>query len=795
MNRLSRHSFLIAFGLGALAVLWVAAAVASSHFLVLVMTAVIGAVYVFAALELRHYREATQALNHALSDIPADLHNLSDWLITLPASLQNAVRQRVEGERQGLPGPALTPYLVGLLVMLGMLGTFLGMVVTLNGAVFALEGSSNVAGIRAAFSEPIKGLGLAFGTSVAGVATSAMLGLMSSLARRERAQASQTLDSCIASSLRGFSLTHQRQETFKALQQQSQALPQVLAQLQAMMVQMAQTSEQINAQLMANQQSFHQEVHTAYTGLAQSVDQSLRTSLSQSMQVASDGIRPVVQATMTHMAEQAERMNDKLLQNTQQQLAELNAQFSTTAAGVAQTYSTALAQHEASSTGMLERVGQTLDGFSQIFEQRSQSLLAQMQTAQTEQQTLQSSADQQRLEAWTASLESMAASLAKQWQASGSQTLAQQQAICDTLTQTAQAITTQVQSQASQTLADIQRVHSDREAADQLRMDTFKASLESTATTLGQQWQASGAQTLAQQQAICDTLTQTAQAITTHTQTQATQTLAEVTRLMASSEDLMRARIASEAQWAAQHTQRSEELSALLRNELSALREAEDARGQAAVARLSELQTAVTAHLTTLGTALEDPIARLIETASQAPKAAAEVIGQLRQEISVSVARDNALLEERTRIMDTLSHLLDAINHASTEQRSVIDNLVSSSAATLNQANSQFIDHVRSESAKLGDIAAQVTASAVDVASLGETFAFAVRSFNETNEKLMGNLQRIEQAIDKSMTRSDEQLAYYVAQAREIIDLSITSQKDVLETLQSRATPAHEGAV
>jgi hypothetical protein len=795
MNRLSRHSFLIAFGLGALAVLWVAAAVASSHFLVLVITAVIGAVYVFAALELRHYRETTHALNQALSAIPADLQNLSDWLSTLPASLQNAVRQRVEGERQGLPGPALTPYLVGLLVMLGMLGTFLGMVVTLNGAVFALEGSSNVAGIRAAFSEPIKGLGLAFGTSVAGVATSAMLGLMSSLARRERAQASQTLDSCITSSLRGFSLTHQRQETFKALQQQSQALPQVLTQLQAMMVQMAQTSEQINERLMANQKSFHQEVHTAYTGLAQSVDQSLRTSLSQSMQVASDGIRPVVQETMTQLAEQAQHMNQQLLQNTQQQLAELNAQFSATAAGVAQTYSTALAQHETSSTGMLERVGQTLDGFSQTFEQRSQSLLAQMQIAQAEQQSQQGSADQQRLQAWQASLENMAASLSSQWQASGSQTLAQQQSICDTLTHTAQAITTQVQSQANQTLADIQRVHSDREAADQLRLDAFKASLESTATALGQQWQTSGAQTLAQQQAICDTLTQTAQAITTHTQTQATLTLAEVTRLMASSEELMRARIASEAQWAAQHTQRSKELSALLRTELSALREAEDARGQAAVARLSELQTEVTAHLTTLGTALEDPITRLIETASQAPKAAAEVIGQLRQEISVSVARDNALLEERTRIMDTLSHLLDAINHASTEQRSVIDNLVSSSAATLNQANSQFIAHVSSESAKLGDIAAQVTASAVDVASLGETFAFAVRSFNETNEKLMGNLQRIEQAIDKSMTRSDEQLAYYVAQAREIIDLSITSQKDVLETLQGRAAQAHEGAV
>jgi hypothetical protein len=260
---------------------------------------------------------------------------------------------------------------------------------------------------------------------------------------------------------------------------------------------------------------------------------------------------------------------------------------------------------------------------------------------------------------------------------------------------------------------------------------------------------------------------------------------------MASSEALMRVRIATETQWTAGHQQRAEELAAVLRQELSALRDAEDVRGQTAVARLTELQTALTAHLTTLGTALEEPIARLIETASEAPKAAAEVIGQLRQEISVSVARDNALLEERTRIMDTLSHLLDAINHASTEQRSVIDNLVSSSAATLNQANSQFIAHVSSESAKLGDIAAQVTASAVDVASLGETFGFAVRSFSETNEKLMANLQRIEQAIDKSMTRSDEQMAYYVAQAREMIDLSIGSQKDVLEALQQRQS---EGA-
>ena len=710
---MKRYSFLIAFALGVLALVWVAASVAASHPLVLAMTVCIGAVYVFGAMELRQYRATTQALNQALTSIPQDLQSLSDWLITLPAGLQNPVRQRVEGERAGLPGPALTPYLVGLLVMLGMLGTFLGMVVTLNGAVFALEGSSNVAGIRAAFSEPIKGLGLAFGTSVAGVATSAMLGLMSSLARRERAQATQVLDTCAATSLRGFSLVHQRQETFKALQQQSQALPQVVQQLQILMAQIADTSQQLNERLLANQQSFHQEVKSAYTGLAQSVDQSLRSSLSQSLQLASEGIRPVVQASMTQLAEQAQGMNERLLHNTQQQLSQLNDQMASLAAALAQTSTETLTRHEQASSHMTERVGQTLDVFSQNFERSARALVDQVSAAQTQQHALQSSADQQRLQAWQASLEQMAASLRDQWQSTG-------------------------------------------------------------------------AQTLAQQQAICDTLSRTAQDITTHTQAQATQTLAEITRLVASSEALMRERIASEAQWTAGHQQRAEELAAVLRQELSALRDAEDVRGQTAVARLAELQTAVTTHLTTLGTALEEPITRLIETASEAPKAAAEVIGQLRQEISVSVARDNALLEERTRILGTLSTLLDAINHASTEQRGVIDAMVTASQASLNQTSGQFHEHVAAETGKLSDMAAQVTASAVDVASLGETFGFAVRSFTETNEKLMANLQRIEQAIEKSMTRSDEQLAYYVAQAREMIDLSIGSQKDVLEALQQR---------
>ncbi|MDP2000605.1 MAG: hypothetical protein Q8K22_13585, partial [Rhodoferax sp.] len=174
---MNRHFFTGTFLLGAAALVWVGTGFMGSNLLALAVTAVIAAVYIFGAWELRHFRRATLSLSEALAKIPEHMPTLGDWLNSVHPSLRNAVRLRIEGERVGLPGPALTPYLVGLLVMLGMLGTFLGMVVTLNGAVFALEGTTDLQAMRSAFSAPIKGLGLAFGTSVAGVASSAMLGL------------------------------------------------------------------------------------------------------------------------------------------------------------------------------------------------------------------------------------------------------------------------------------------------------------------------------------------------------------------------------------------------------------------------------------------------------------------------------------------------------------------------------------------------------------------------------------------------------------------------------------------
>lgn len=551
---MNRNLCIASFVLGLLGVAWVGVGYIGSNPLALGMTVIIAAVYGIGAFEMWRYRLATSSLARALRSIPGDLANLGDWLDQVHPSLQGPVRLRVEGERVGLPGPALTPYLIGLLVMLGMLGTFIGMVVTLNGAVFALEGTTDLQTMRASLAAPIKGLGLAFGTSVAGVASSAMLGLISALCRRERGHVGQLLEAKIATVLRGFSLVHQRQETFKALQFQAQVLPDVVDKLQTIVEKMDRQNQQLNERMITSQQAFHRDVSTVYADLAGAVDKSLRETLAESARSAGATIKPLIEATMQGLAREAHSLHAGLASNVRLQL-----------------------------EGLADRVGAALA-------------------------TLQS----------------------------------------------------------------------DLAMGDQARLAALTQTVEGMAGTLQREWRQAGAQTFR-----------------------------EATQLMAA--------------------------------------------------------------------------------AAAAPRAAADVIGELRQEVAASLARDNAQLAERGQIMATLNGLLESINRGAAEQRASIETLVTSSTSLLDRVGNQLTDRVGAESVRMADMAAQVAGSAVEVSSLSDAFGFAVQQFSSANDKVIANLQRLEAALEKAMARSDDQLAYYVAQAREVIDLSLLSQQQIIEDLRQRA--------
>ena len=721
MNKLF---FNAAFGIGLLAVMWVGYGFVGSSWLALLMTAAIAGVYVLGAFELKQFRASTNALSSALNDIPQPLTDISPWMERVPTSLQNAVRLRIEGERVALPGPALTPYLVGLLVMLGMLGTFLGMVVTFKGAVFALEGSSDLQAIRAALAAPIKGLGLSFGTSVAGVAASAMLGLISAISRRERLEVVRLLDARIATVFRPLSLVYQRQETFKALQAQSQALPEVVSKLQAMMEGLERRNEQLNQQLLGQQQQFHRDVAVAYTDLSQSVGQSLKDSLTASAKAAGDTIKPVVESAMAEIAQESQRTHLRLMDTTQTQLTGLSTQFEATARTVSETWTQALQTHTQTSGQLVEGVDRALKSFTDVFEQRSHTLLT-------------------------------------------------------TISQTAE------QTQASQASGDAQR------------LDAWKQSLQDMAQTLANEWQRVGAQTMAQQQATCQALEATAGQITERASQHVSQTLNDVTQLVNQSEGMIRSRMESESTWIQAQGDRMDQLATVWRTELQALRDEEATRAQAAVARLDELQGSVASHLATLGSALEAPLTRLLQTAAEVPQAASEVIGQLRQEMSNLTARDNVALEERTAIMGQMNTLLQSVNQASSQQQAMIESLVTSAAAVLEKAGNQLSESLGAQAGKMAEVAEHVTSSAIELSSLSESFSHGVALFSDSNDKLVNSLQTIEGSIKQSLTRSDEQLAYYVAQAREVIDLSITSQQGIVEDLRklhSKQAANAEGA-
>jgi hypothetical protein len=722
---MNRTIFAVAFAVGLAAVVWVGLGVVGSSGLALAMTAVIAGVYALGAFELRQFRAATASLATALANVPQPLADMGAWVSGVHPSLQNTVRQRIEGERVALPGPALTPYLVGLLVMLGMLGTFLGMVVTFKGAVFALEGSTDLHAIRTALAAPIKGLGLAFGTSVAGVAASAMLGLLSALSRRERVDAGRLLDSRIATVFRPFSLAHQRQETYRALQVQATALPDVVSGLQALMDGMERRHQQLKEQLLGSQSQFHREVTVAYTGLADTVGQSLKDSLTASARIAGESLKPVVEAAMTEIAQESKRLHERASEAAQAQLNGLSATFGATAATVSDTWTAALQTHARSSEAQVQALERALGAFTHGFDHRATALLATIQEGATLSASDQAAADRQRLSAWTQSLETMVATLQSEWKSVGAMTLARQQTVCETLEKTANAISEQASRHASQTLGDMNR-------------------------------------------------------------------------LLTQSEELSRSRIDAEAKWTQQHGARMDQLASLLRAELGALRDDEAARGGAAVERLGELQSALATQLATLGAALEAPMTRLMQTAAEVPQAAAGVITQLREEMSRITARDTLALEERSAVMDKINALLQTIQQSAGDQRAAIDSLATAAATVMDQASQQFAETLGAQAGQSEAVAAQVVGSAVELSSLGESFNHGVLLFNTTNEKLIESLQHIEDTLGRSIARSDEQLAYYVAQAREVIDLSISSQQGVIEDLRRlhsrQPVPAEEVA-
>ncbi|TQT25170.1 DUF802 domain-containing protein, partial [Xanthomonas perforans] len=389
------------FLVGLLAVCWVGIGYLGSNPLGACVAAVIGACYVAGALELYRYRQATATLEAAVDGLATAPSALGDWLQTVHPGLRNAVRLRIKGERVALPAPVLTPYLVGLLVLLGMLGTLLGMMATLKGTGFALQSATDLQAIRGSLAAPVEGLAFAFGTSIAGVATSAMLGLLSALCRRERLQVVQRLDLKIAAELHTHSDAHRRGEAFKLQQQQSALMPALIDQLQTLVHSIQQHSMAAEQRLAAQQADFQAKSEAAYARLATAMEHALQAGVAESARAVGAALQPAMEATMASIARDTAALQEHVTQAVQQQLDGITHGFQTSASTTAQHWSTALAAQE--------RAQQTHNA-------QLQTALEQIAAHSVAVQDSVSSAVQQQLHGVSAAIEQNARTATEHWQ-------------------------------------------------------------------------------------------------------------------------------------------------------------------------------------------------------------------------------------------------------------------------------------------------------------------------------------------------------------------------------------------
>ncbi|AZW20773.1 DUF802 domain-containing protein [Bordetella bronchiseptica] len=839
-------------GLGA--VCWIGAGYVGSNPLGLAITALVGVIYLAGALELYRYQRATATLNRTLAATTEPPADLSAWLAPLHPSLRNATRLRIEGERAALPGPALTPYLVGLLVLLGMLGTFLGMVATLRGTGIALETATDLQAIRASLAAPVKGLGFAFGTSVAGVAASAMLGLLSALCRRERIQAGQALDARIASTLRPHSLAHQREASFQLLQRQAEGMPALVDRLQAMLAAMerhsqtvndglAEQSRQLTDTLTRQSQALADTLTRQSDTLAERLDrqsQTLASSLGEHSQTLAGSLEQHSQTLAASLTRQSDSLSDTLTRQSSTLAQTLTRQGESLADGLARqgdTLAATLTEQNTSLATVLTQQGESLAGtlagetrelaarldlqgrtVADALGQHSQAMAERLAASQdafhdkagAAYTALAASVRQTLDDSVAASAQAAGAAIQPAVQATlaglASETAAWRETIGQAVQQQLAELSGRFEAstagvagiwndalarhqQASESLAESlrsaqQQLATHFEQRSAALLDTVAARLQGATDEVRDGWrdavtrQEQAAAALASQQGR--TVAEAAGAFARHT--------AELLHAVEQSQTQLQAELAArDAQRESAWTQALETMAAQLR---AAWQEtgAQTAEQQREIcATLAQTAQDISLQSREHATRTVAEIGQLLEAAAQAPRAAADVVAELRQKLVDSMERDNAMLEERSRLLATVETLLGAVNHASSEQREAIDALVASSADLLERVGARFADSIESGAGRLEAASAQATASAADVASLGEAFGAAAQVFGAANDRLAEQLGRIETALDRSLARSDEQLAYYVAQAREVVDLSVLSQKQILEDLQRLA--------
>lgn len=713
---LMKYLAVAVLALGAGIVAWMGSTFMVANTLALLVIVAIALCYLAGIVELVRFHRDTTRLAGALPHLSQTGVDLDQWLTRLPTAFQNPVRLRIRGDVSALPSLMMTPHLTGLLVMLGLLGTFVGMVVTLQGAVTALEHTAELEAIRSAMTAPIKGLGLAFGTSVAGVSASAALGFVATLWRRERQRVVRELDAQVSAAFHSQSLPAYRERVLDALQHQAAAVPELVTGLLNHGQDLERFLERVDRTLAAGQDRFHEQMITIHRELAASVGDSLRHSLAEGGRLAGASILPVVEEAMAAISVVSQDTQHAVRDGAREQLHAVVQHLETTSAQL--------------NGQWLDGLGQLVEGIRQLRTDaseavvRDQALLAQQEASLTrigELVTLlsaRSEAQQHQLgeqaRAFGETAQALAARLDRHGQEQGERAAQAQMTLIDQLSDHYRQLTRQmgeefcgaVAAHSRETLAQVEPLWRDAMAA---------LSREAAGT------QAAVAQLVERQ---ADAMIESTQQLQT--------TLGE--------------------QWAAALVQQRDAQAGFL----------EDAA--TAVAALREQFQNINAQI-------------------------AGDLTALREAHAESRTHEAALREEQAALGQQLAHLVDTMQSRLGAQHDALSGFVANAEALFAGSSQRTEQQLEQATAQLSTAADDFAAGVAELAGLGDALAQWAAAFATANEQLKTAADQLESAVLASAQRSDEQMGYYVAQAREVVDYSVQAQQALIDQMRQLARP------
>lgn len=219
-------------------------------------------------------------------------------------SAKEPLRALLHARTAGSPllpqGASLATYLLGMLVMLGMLGTFLGLFESLRGARVALTAGGDVDALRSGLAAPMVGLSRAFGTSATGVSASALLGLAMVFTRREEARFAKELSSYASGPLLPLTMQGRMLAALEAVATSTTQLPTTSTAMQAALSQVSKLEAEMARERKESAKHLEELTRSLMTELRSSllgITQEIRASFDATGAKTSAALESLVEKT------------------------------------------------------------------------------------------------------------------------------------------------------------------------------------------------------------------------------------------------------------------------------------------------------------------------------------------------------------------------------------------------------------------------------------------------------------------------------------------------------------------